>query len=207
MADRAVPNLPSRAFDATADFYRGFGFEEAYRDDGWMILTRGSLALEFFLAPENDPYSSGYMANTGILTSLLRAGDCVFEDRLNHASLLDGGLHSGARFQRFPHNDVDALRRKLAVAGGPSLVMAFVVAVIANVLGDAVWFWAGRLYGGRVMGLLCRFSLSPDSCVRQSESLIARWGGSSLVAAKFVPGVSVVAAPMAGANSNGSRGG
>lgn len=87
----------------------------------------------------------------------------------------------------------------LSVAGGPSLVMAFVVAVVANVLGDAVWFWAGRAYGGRVLGLLCRFSLSPDSCVRQSESLIARWGGSSLVAAKFVPGVSVVAAPMAGA--------
>ena len=71
----------------------------------------------------------------------------------------------------------------LSVAGGPSLVMAFVVAVVANVLGDAVWFWAGRAYGGRVLGLLCRFSLSPDSCVRQSESLIARWGGSSLVAA------------------------
>ena len=46
-------------------------------------------------------FSSGYMANTGILTSLLQRGDYVFEDRLNHASLLDGGLHSGARFQRF----------------------------------------------------------------------------------------------------------
>ena len=46
---------------------------------------------------------------------------------------------------------------------------------------------------------LCRISLSPDSCVRQGESLITRWGGRSLIAAKFVPGVSVVAAPMAGA--------
>jgi len=68
-------------------------------------------------------YSSGYMANTGILTCLLRAGDFVFEDRLNHASLLDGGLHSGARFQRFPHNDVDALRRKLEAADGARLVV------------------------------------------------------------------------------------
>ncbi len=49
-------------------------------------------------------FSSGYMANTGILTSLLQRGDHVFEDRLNHASLLDGGLHSGARFQRFAHS-------------------------------------------------------------------------------------------------------
>ncbi|MEZ5569001.1 MAG: 8-amino-7-oxononanoate synthase [Halioglobus sp.] len=59
-------------------------------------------------------YSSGYMANTGVLTALLQRGDRVFEDRLNHASLLDGGLFSGARFARFPHNDTQALARKLA---------------------------------------------------------------------------------------------
>lgn len=68
-------------------------------------------------------FSSGYMANTGILTSLLQRGDYVFEDRLNHASLLDGGLHSGARFQRFAHNDVDALAAKLRCAEGPRLVV------------------------------------------------------------------------------------
>jgi 8-amino-7-oxononanoate synthase len=68
-------------------------------------------------------FSSGYMANTGILTSLLQRGDYVFEDRLNHASLLDGGLHSGARFQRFPHNDLAALDAKLRAATGPRLVV------------------------------------------------------------------------------------
>ena len=68
-------------------------------------------------------YSSGYAANTGILSSVLQRGDYVFEDRLNHASLLDGGLHSGARFQRFPHNDVSALRAKLTAADGPRLVV------------------------------------------------------------------------------------
>lgn len=68
-------------------------------------------------------FSSGYMANTGILTSLLQRGDYVFEDRLNHASLLDGGLHSGARFQRFPHNDVAALHARLSAADGPRLVV------------------------------------------------------------------------------------
>ncbi len=68
-------------------------------------------------------YSSGYTANTGILTALLQRGDHVFEDRLNHASLLDGGLHSGARFQRFAHNDVRALEAKLARADGPRLVV------------------------------------------------------------------------------------
>jgi len=93
----------------------------------------------------------------------------------------------------------------LVVAGG--LVMAgqlgaaatLAAAVAGNLLGDAVWFYAGRRYGYRVMRLLCKVSLSPDTCVRRSESLITDWGGISLLAAKFVPGVSVVAAPMAGA--------
>jgi membrane protein DedA with SNARE-associated domain/rhodanese-related sulfurtransferase len=73
------------------------------------------------------------------------------------------------------------------------------VSILANLAGDSVWFAAGRMWGRRVLQLLCRVSLSPDTCVRQSEDLILGWGGSSLVAAKFVPGVSVVAAPMAGA--------
>lgn len=78
---------------------------------------------EFTGRPRALLFSSGYMANTGILTTLLQRGDYVFEDRLNHASLLDGGLHSGARFQRFPHNDTAALARKLKSARGPSLVV------------------------------------------------------------------------------------
>lgn len=67
-------------------------------------------------------FSSGYAANTGVLGTLLQRGDHVFEDRLNHASLLDGGLHSGARFQRFPHNDLGALQARLEAASGPKLV-------------------------------------------------------------------------------------
>ncbi|HWK83326.1 MAG TPA: DedA family protein/thiosulfate sulfurtransferase GlpE [Caldimonas sp.] len=87
----------------------------------------------------------------------------------------------------------------LVLAGQLSVVAALATSIAANVLGDGVWFLAGRRHGHRVMKQLCRISLSPDSCVRQSESLITRWGGSSLIAAKFVPGVSVIAAPMAGA--------
>lgn len=77
---------------------------------------------EFTGRPRALLYSSGYMANTGLLTGLLRKGDHVFEDRLNHASLLDGGLFSGARFRRFPHNDSAALETKLATVEGASLV-------------------------------------------------------------------------------------
>lgn len=63
MADRTVPNLPSRDFDATAAFYGGFGFHSSFRDDGWMILARGTLVLEFFPQPDLDPASSGVMCS------------------------------------------------------------------------------------------------------------------------------------------------
>jgi len=87
----------------------------------------------------------------------------------------------------------------LAAMGQIPLWATVAVALAGNLLGDAAWFYAGRRFGHRIMRLLCKVSLSPDTCVRQSESLITRWGGTSLIAAKFVPGVSVVAPPMAGA--------
>lgn len=58
-------------------------------------------------------FSTGYMANLAVVTTLLGHGDCVFEDRLNHASLLDAGLASGARFSRYPHADARALDSRL----------------------------------------------------------------------------------------------
>ncbi len=58
-------------------------------------------------------FSTGYMANLGVISALLSKTDAVFEDRLNHASLLDGGLLSGARFQRFHHADCNDLQRRL----------------------------------------------------------------------------------------------
>lgn len=61
--DRAVPNLPSRDFDVTESFYGGFGFERVFRDDGWMILARGGLQLEFFPHPDIDPAASDFMCS------------------------------------------------------------------------------------------------------------------------------------------------
>ena len=59
-------------------------------------------------------FSTGYMANLGVVTALAGRGDEVLEDRLNHASLLDAGLLSGARFSRYPHADAAALQARLA---------------------------------------------------------------------------------------------
>ena len=60
MTDHATPNLPSRDFAATSAFYSALGFQEGWRDGGWMILTRGDLTLEFFPYPDLDPLQSSF---------------------------------------------------------------------------------------------------------------------------------------------------
>ena len=66
MTDLTVPNLPSRDFDTTEAFYGSLGFERNYRDDNWMILTAGSLQLEFFPHPDLDPSTSSFMCSIRI---------------------------------------------------------------------------------------------------------------------------------------------
>jgi len=68
-------------------------------------------------------FSTGYMANLGAITALVGQGDTVLQDRLNHASLLDGGLLSGARFNRYLHNDAASLANRLGKATGNTLVV------------------------------------------------------------------------------------
>ncbi len=86
----------------------------------------------------------------------------------------------------------------LAAIGKLSAIDVFAVAFIACVIGDTLWYAAGVFYGRRVIRLLCRISISPDSCVRQTENRFAQWGRLTLVFAKFVPGLSTVVRPLAG---------
>lgn len=72
------------------------------------------------------------------------------------------------------------------------------VAVIASLIADLAWYAAGTRFGRRVLRLMCRLSLSPDSCVRQTENIYERWGAPSLMVAKFIPGFAAVATSMAG---------
>jgi 8-amino-7-oxononanoate synthase len=78
---------------------------------------------EFTGRPRALLMSSGYMANIGAVTALVGKGDTVLQDRLNHASLLDAGLLSGARFSRYLHNDPASLASRLAKATGNTLVV------------------------------------------------------------------------------------
>jgi membrane protein DedA with SNARE-associated domain/rhodanese-related sulfurtransferase len=88
-----------------------------------------------------------------------------------------------------------------ALAANDKLPVASVVlvAVLASLLSDLAWYWAGRRFGSGVMRTICRISLSPDSCVKQSELHFQRWRGRVLLIAKFVPGLSTVAPPLVGA--------
>jgi membrane protein DedA with SNARE-associated domain len=89
----------------------------------------------------------------------------------------------------------------LAAQGDLSAPLVLLVAVVACLIADLLWFALGRRQGYRVLNFLCRVSLSPDSCVNQTEAFYTRYGLASLLFAKFVPGFSTVAPPLAGASS------
>ena len=86
----------------------------------------------------------------------------------------------------------------LASGGEYSATVLLLTAVGAALIADYGWYLAGKRYGRKVMGMLCRISLSPDSCVRQTEAIYARWGAPSLLVAKFVPGFASIASALAG---------
>ena len=87
----------------------------------------------------------------------------------------------------------------LAGAGRMRAEQVLAVALIACLAADVPWFVVGRRVGRRLLAGICRLSLSPDSCVRKTDDLIARHGAAVLLVAKFVPGVSAVAIPTAAA--------
>ncbi|MFZ1745667.1 MAG: VTT domain-containing protein [Nitrospirales bacterium] len=86
----------------------------------------------------------------------------------------------------------------LVGAGQMSVVTALLVPVAASLLPDLAWYYLGRVKGGKVLGFLCRMSLEPESCVRDTQNLFHHNGPRSLLVAKFIPGLSTVAPPMAG---------
>ncbi|MGI8958679.1 MAG: VTT domain-containing protein [Bryobacteraceae bacterium] len=75
---------------------------------------------------------------------------------------------------------------------------ALLAAVIPALIGDMVWYQVGRLRGRPVLGLLCKLTLEPDTCVRKTESAFAKRGASALLFAKFVPGISLMSVSLAG---------
>jgi membrane protein DedA with SNARE-associated domain/rhodanese-related sulfurtransferase len=86
-----------------------------------------------------------------------------------------------------------------ALDGGDNWALVLAASLLACLISDYFWFRAGKYYGKRILRLLCRISLSPDSCVSQTEDNFSRFGPKSLVVAKFIPGFNTIAPPLAGA--------
>ena len=79
-----------------------------------------------------------------------------------------------------------------------SFFFSLFLCVFAAVVADSIWYALGRIKGIKVLQLLCKISLEPDSCVRRTEGVFSKQGARSLLVAKFLPGLSTVAPPLAG---------
>lgn len=155
---------------------------------------------EFTGRPRALLLSSGYMANLGTVTALVGQGDTVLEDRLNHASLLDAGLLSGARFSRYLHNDIESLGGRLAKAEGNTLVvtdgvfsmdgdLAELPALCAKAREHGAWVMVDDAHGFGCLGrngggIVEHFGLSVD----QVPVLIGTLGKAFGTAGAFVAG-------------------
>ena len=77
-------------------------------------------------------------------------------------------------------------------------LVAYGVALVACFIADSTWFFLGRHGGNRVLRLLCKISIEPDSCVRRTRNIFDRWGMRAVLVAKFMPGLSAIVPPLAG---------
>ncbi|MDQ8021432.1 MAG: DedA family protein/thiosulfate sulfurtransferase GlpE [Moraxellaceae bacterium] len=87
----------------------------------------------------------------------------------------------------------------LSVDGRVAWQSVLILAVLGSSLANFGWYLAGKRYGTRVLGVMCRISLSPDACVRRTSNAFTKWGVWALLVARFVPGLSAISSPMAGA--------
>ena len=144
--------------------------------------------------------SSGYMANLAVITALVGRGDTVLHDRLNHASLLDAGLLSGARFSRYLHNDLNSLQQRLQRAQGNTLVvtdgvfsmdgdLAHLPDLAAQAKAQQAWLMVDDAHGFGVLGqtgggLVEHYGLSADDV----PVLVGTLGKSFGASGAFVAG-------------------
>src|SRR5580658_10476526 len=86
----------------------------------------------------------------------------------------------------------------LAVSGKINGFEVLGAATVGSSLADLIWFYLGRHGGNRILRLLCRISLEPDSCVRRTQNVFTRYGMKGVIIAKFIPGLSTLVPPLAG---------
>ena len=117
------PALRTAVYRALDDYGTGSGAAHLITGHTRAHATLEAELAEFVQRPRALLFSSGYLANLGVAGALLGRGDRVLEDRCNHASLLDAGLLSGARFSRYPHAQASGIQWQLAQRSARTLVM------------------------------------------------------------------------------------
>jgi 8-amino-7-oxononanoate synthase len=120
----AQPALAAAMAECAARCGAGSGASHLISGHGREHAALEEELADFLGRPRALLFSTGYMANLGLVTTLAGRGESVLLDRLSHASLIDAGLLSGARFRRYPHCDADAARRLLAEGTPPTAVLA-----------------------------------------------------------------------------------
>lgn len=93
----------------------------------------------------------------------------------------------------------------LATDKNESLLPVLLVATLATLIADVAWFLGGRRFGHQLLRLMCRVSLSPDSCVGLTRRIYVRWGAPSLILAKYIPGFAAVSTTLAGESGTSLR--
>lgn len=93
----------------------------------------------------------------------------------------------------------------LATDKHESLWPVLLVATLAALIADLAWFAGGRRFGNKLLRLMCRVSLSPDSCVGMTRNIYAKWGAPSLILAKYIPGFAAVSTTLAGESGTSWR--
>jgi membrane protein DedA with SNARE-associated domain len=86
----------------------------------------------------------------------------------------------------------------LAGTGRLNVFASLILCLVAALCADSIWYTLGRVKGIKIVQFICKVSLQPDSCVRRTEGAFEKQGAKSLLIAKFVPGLSTVAPPLAG---------
>ncbi len=159
---------------------------------------------EFVGMPAALLFSTGYMANIGVLGALVGRGDAIFADKLNHACLNDGGYYSLAEFNRFPHNDVQALEKLLKASKAKNKVIA--VDAVFSMDGDIAplreylalceqydaYLYVDDAHGFGVLGEHGQGSLNHLQLKSPRLIMMATLGKAAGVAGAFVAGEEVV---------------
>ena len=159
---------------------------------------------KFVQMPAALVFSTGYMANIGVLGALVGRGDAIFADKLNHACLNDGGYYSMAEFKRFAHNDVTALEKLLKASKAKYKLIA--VDAVFSMDGDIApipdylrlceqydaYLYVDDAHGFGVLGEHGKGSLSHFNLASPRIIYMATLGKAAGVAGAFVAGEQVV---------------